>query len=668
MSDWRDQIVREFVPDVARLTLVADPDGLLLDTQVLAGIRTRGFELLSFEDPVAFRYEYESRFRVLWDDGKRTDRQVAVRYAGAALDSLPYDLLEIGRRLSVSLGMIFPNLSSPMLVELSHRDLDSLFEAQERYTPHVLGENATKEFILKHVFRIDLELVDKPSDLLRILLRRHCQEQQIPALIDRHLIRLLRLRREFRDWPLEAIVSDRQTFFAFLQERWPIFLDQQASREVLNLQGNERAWGLKFPGPVDLPFADDDIRGYVQRLFLEGLLYPVPHQKVAQWAQTWLRWGIHVDVQSDRTRRVEGLISAIESDMPVSTARHTDWIQLAKTWAELSFLVFDADADRSSPVYPRLESLQDQMDARFVDWLTEHYAGLVNLPPAPPVMLHHVPRFLHRHIADAKAHKVALILMDGLALVQWNVLREELVKQIPDLHISEDAIFAWIPTLTSVSRQATFAGWPPMYFPDSIGTTDREPSLWKRFWLDHGLTAQEVAYAKGLGDGPLKQVQALTANPQNRVVGLVVDKIDRIMHGMELGAMGMHNQVRQWARQPFMANLIHLLLEGGYRIWLTSDHGNIEASGCGSLGEGAMADFRGRRVRIYSDSSLRRLAKERIPDAWEWPTTGLPEDFLPLLAPGRQAFVQEGKRVVSHGGASLTETIVPLAQIGRREA
>jgi len=31
MSSWRDQILREFKPKVARLTLVADPDGLLLE-------------------------------------------------------------------------------------------------------------------------------------------------------------------------------------------------------------------------------------------------------------------------------------------------------------------------------------------------------------------------------------------------------------------------------------------------------------------------------------------------------------------------------------------------------------------------------------------------------------------------------------------------------------
>jgi hypothetical protein len=31
MSSWRDHVLKEFTPKVARLTLVADPDGLLLE-------------------------------------------------------------------------------------------------------------------------------------------------------------------------------------------------------------------------------------------------------------------------------------------------------------------------------------------------------------------------------------------------------------------------------------------------------------------------------------------------------------------------------------------------------------------------------------------------------------------------------------------------------------
>src|SRR5437763_9553291 len=71
-----------------------------------------------------------------------------------------------------------------------------------------------------------------------------------------------------------------------------------------------------------------------------------------------------------------------------------------------------------------------------------------------------------------------LVVLDGLACDQWVVLREVLIQQRPQWHYQETAVFAWMPTITSVSRQAVFAGKPPVYYPGSIHKTDRENVLW----------------------------------------------------------------------------------------------------------------------------------------------------------------------------------------------
>lgn len=209
MHDWRNQILKEFAPEVSRLTLVADPDGLLLEEGILAGIRGRGFELIPFEDHIAFRYAYESRFRSRWDHGEQTDLVVVLRSAASDLGRLPYDLLQASRHLSFDLGEIFPSLSYPVVAALDRGDLDALYEAQARHAPGILGDNATKEFVLRHVFEIAPELIRKPSDLLRVLLRRHYQEQHIPALLDERFIQILRQQGGFDEWPLDAIVPDR---------------------------------------------------------------------------------------------------------------------------------------------------------------------------------------------------------------------------------------------------------------------------------------------------------------------------------------------------------------------------------------------------------------------------------------------------------------------------
>lgn len=666
MSSWRDQILKEFTPKVSRLTLVADPDGLLLEEGILEGIRERGFELIPFEDHIAFRYAYESRFRSRWDRGEQTDLVVVLRSPTVDLGGLPYDLLQAGRKLSFNLGDIFPNLSYPVVASLDRGDLDVLYEAQQKHAPGRLGDNATKEFILRHVFAVAPELIKQPTDLLRVLLRRHHQGWRVPSLLNERFIQLLRQNRVFEDWSLEALVTDRETFFTFLQERWPIFLNRFAQDPQATVEESS-GYDFQVPGPQDLPFDHPDVRVFIDTLFLEGFLQAVSHSDARILAATWAAIGVRNDPTEDRSRRLQRLIERLTATLPAEGIKHTEWAHFAHGWAELVLLINEEPAAVPEETRGRFDTLQSEVDRSFTAWLLKRYAGLVNLPPVPPVMLHHLPRFLARQLDEQRDGKVALIVLDGLSLDQWLVVRDALAAQQPDYRFREQAIFAWIPSLTSISRQAIFAGKAPIFFPGSTQTTDKEPVLWMQYWADQGLTPQEILYLKGLGDGNLDVVSEALSHPKVKVAGLIVDKIDRIMHGMEMGSAGMHNQVAQWSKQPFLSELLDVLLNRGFRVYLTSDHGNIEAEGCGRPAEGAVADTRGERVRIYRDTILRGNVKEHFPAALEWGPIGLPEDCLPLLAPARQAFIQEKQRTVSHGGISIEEIIVPLVQIEREE-
>ncbi len=711
MPDWRDRILKALTPGVARITVAADPDGLLLEATLLEAIRERGFEIVTFENPVAFRFDYESRFRSRWDRGEGAGLEVVVRTEGHDPAALPYDLVQAGRGLSFGLGDLFPALAYPVVASLDRSDLDALHSAQERHRPNRLGDDATRDFVLRHVFDFAPELVRRPSDLLRLLLRRHYRGQRLPRLLDERLADLLRQGGAFASWPLATILPDRDAFFAFLQERWPRFLDRLAGGiGAGELRDVEEASGLAIGGPADLPFDHADVRVYIDNLFVEGMLRPAVHESGRALRGQWAAVGVRIDPEADRRRRLRRLAEAVRTTLPESDAHHREWLAFACRWAELGVLLsetaaaaragsgspttgsraarVDADppttesrvrqaasgsliaghpsapADSGSPI----ADLRTDVDRAFLAWIERRYAGLHNQPPAPPVMVHHLPRFLARRLADDPRGKAALVVVDGLALDQWIVLRDALAVQRPALRFREGAVFAWAPTFTSVSRQAIFAGTPPLHFPASILTTDREASRWTRFWADQGLAARETGYAKGLGDGLPEGVRELVSRPAMRALGLVVDKVDKIMHGMALGAAGMHNQVRQWAGEGFMAGLLDALLDGGFAVFLTSDHGNVEAEGRGRPAEGAIAEVRGERARIYPDAVLRSRVKERFPDAIEWPSVGLPEDCLALLAPGRTAFVREGERIVGHGGVSLEEVVVPMVEIERTAA
>ena len=587
---------------------------------------------------------------------------VILRLQDAELESLPYDLLQAGRKLSFNLGDLFPNLSYPVIEKLDRSLLDSLFEAQRKSPPDRMGDNATKDFILRHVFGIAAELIGGEVELLRALLRLHYGKLQIPLMLAERLIQVLKGHDGFKAWPLSEIVPDDEAFFAFLQERWPLFLSRLGSAHQVREDSPE--YGLKYPGPDRLPFDHQDIKVYIDNLFLEGKLTPVEATDIEVDAGSWVRSGIATSGTDNDALRISRLFDLVEKELPTAEARYSDWTAFALKWAELSSLVH---CGNSTEYQTRLREIGDALNSTFAGWLTDHYSSLINLPPTNPAMLHHVPRRMARDIEDSGSSRAALIVVDGLPLDQWVTIRQLLQKQDVNLVMRESATCAWIPTLTSVSRQSIFSGKPPLYFPSSINSTNSEEKLWKQFWEGHGLSRLDVAYQRGLGDGDAAGVLDSAIHPgKTKVVGLVVDKVDKIMHGMQLGSAGMHNQIKQWCHAGFLSAMVGQLLDYGYEVWLTADHGNIQCEGKGRPSEGVIAETRGERVRVYPTPELRAQVAGAFPFAHEWQPVGLPADYFPLVAGGRDAFVNPGDAIVGHGGVAIEEVIVPLVKFERR--
>ena len=187
MSNWRDSILKEFVPNISKLTLVADPDSLLTEEKLALELKNSGFDLLEFNDPVEFRYAYESKYRAKWNKGEHTDLVVVLRKQNYELKNLPYDLLAVGKQLIFNLGELFPNLSYPVIEKLDRSHLDDIFDAQKKYTPDRMGDNDTKDFILRHVIGIEANLISNDVALLRMLLQLHYEKVTIPKMLSTDL-------------------------------------------------------------------------------------------------------------------------------------------------------------------------------------------------------------------------------------------------------------------------------------------------------------------------------------------------------------------------------------------------------------------------------------------------------------------------------------------------
>lgn len=663
--NWRDPILRELLPQVAPLTLVADPDYLLTENQILQTLHEHGYEIVVFQDPVEFRFVYESQYRNRLYQPEPLYLIVVLQSVSQSLHSLPYDLIKTGRQLSFSLSDLFPNLSYAVVKLLDLNCFDRLYQETVQRSLNRLGDNSTKDFILRSVFEIALDVIQGEIDLLRLLLQRHYRNQPLPSILNEYLIQQLCRKSQFQHIPLEEILLDRQAFFEFLQSQWLHFIQNRIPKTRLTAELAGKYGKLQ---QIDLPLDHEDIRVYIDNLFVEGHLKTIAAHDLNLSSSDlqpfpWITNGVSVNPEVEQEQKLDRLLCRLADSLPTSEANHQTWLLFAPRWAEL-IVLRQVNPSLQSKLQQSFIQLQQQVDKAFLHWIQLHYGGLFN--QASTVMLHHIPRLMTRRLESATAQKVALLVIDGMAFDQWLILRDLVQKTSPHLEFHESAVFAWLPTITSVSRQALFSGKYPSSFPDSIGSTYKEETLWRQFWVEQGISKTAIAYVKTLGEeGSLSIVEDLLTQSKLRVLGLVVNSIDERMHRAMDGTAGFYKQVAYWAESNFIPDVINLLFKQNFTIFLTSDHGNIEATGIGSPSERAIADLRGERVRVYNNETLKQQVKEKFSNVLDWMPNGLPKDYLPLFAPGRTAFVSAGEKIVGHGGISIEELIVPLIQIRR---
>jgi hypothetical protein len=652
MANWRDTILKNFKPKIYRLTLVADPDGLLTEEGMLSAIRDRGFDLIPFDDPIAFRFAYESQYRSRWDKGKNTDLVVVLRSAEQQLNKLPYDLLKAGRPLTFALHQLFPKLNYPVIAGLDRAYLDAVDEAYQKHDGDQLTERETKDFVLMQCFSIVPKLIKKPVDLLKVLLSLHSRKVRLPDFLADYLLESLTKDATFKSWPLAEIIPSRESFLRFLQDEWKAFLAAQADASVT----------------CRVPFAHEDVRAYIDTFFLEGSLIPVDQEKPAKlppWAQT----GVKHDPRADALRRFRGLWRKFEAELPTADVSHREWQQGAQRWAELVVLRWEWDESLEEAERTAWAELQESVEDAFGKWMLNRYGSLHNLPyQQQPVMVHHIARFLAVERTRKKIDKIALLVLDGLAFDQWLLLRKNLEACDKTWRFQESTAFAWVPTLTSVTRQSIFAGEPPLYFPDSLATTSKEKNHWLRFWEDQGVQRGGVDLVTNL-DGPTDpKLEAALGNARLSVLGVVWNKVDDIMHGMQMQTAGMHDQVRLWAKQGHLQQLLARLHAEGFAVYLTADHGNVTATGIGNPREGVLVETKGKRVRVYDRNEFLEEVASKFPESLRWPNHGLPPARHVLLASNLKAFTDAGDEIVSHGGIALEEVMVPFVVITKEGA
>lgn len=636
MAEWQDRVLTRILQADTSLVVVLDPDRILLEEQIFQALRADRFDLLTYTDPIAFRHAYESGYRAPWDNGEETPRLI-VRFTHTPRESVPYDLLQKGGCIRITLADLFPGLDYRTVQALDPRHYDALYEAAQTLHGKRLGRTQTARFILDQIFSIRPDEIRTPVDLIALLCQVHYSHQTVPDVLVDHCLETWAGRHDTRIPGIRSYFQ-RGAFMAYLQDEWARYIS-----------GGD-------PAPT-VPFDDDRIRLYIDTFFLEGALKPL-HAPPSVQVPKWAHCGIIRDHDAEQVYRLESLLGRIQEKLPGPDARLDDWKECARLWAEAVTLFSGSSPSVLDWVRARYHTLHQEIETIFGEWILATFPTLPDRPYLPaPVMVHQIPHYL----ANRGGDHIALIVIDGMALDQWLVVKEMLGD---DFVYTDDLVCAWVPTLTSISRRSLFAGEKPSLISGVNRTTRNEETLWRTFWHNQGRSERSVGYSRGNTLASFAEVDELVHDATPTIAGFVINTVDDLMHSALMGMPQMHDNVRRWMESGSLRRFITRLLDRGYQVYITADHGNVCACGIGVPRQGDLVDETSLRARVYHHASFAKEAHAAFPeDSCVWPPHYLGTGHVVLLADGLKAFSSPGTEVLSHGSIALEEVFVPFIQI-----
>lgn len=636
MSDWREKIIKQISTQSSHFIIVQDKEKILTEEEIMNDLIENRYYVIRYENSVEFRYIYEQKVR-----GKENISNVLVIVYEDI--SLPYEYEKEAISIKLDMQSIFPKFSSKIMSKMGRETFDDLYTLHQSYRGND-SEYETLNFIVKNYYKIPYDIINTEIELYKSLLSIHHEIGDLPEVISNFLYKKWVKNYLFSDLPLKELIRYSSAFYKYVEKEW--------EKLVLSLF-NSNVDTIEDPNQVKLknPLRDKELRWQVNELFLEGKLNKVTGVNVAKIPE-WMHFGIDkANLNEDVHVKIDYLKKEIEN-LLMNAERYSDWLKIIYLLAEYHY--YSLINDKS------YDDIFTEVNNRFQLWILEKYHSLTSMPPYPRAqMSHHVPHVInHNKKAD---EKIALIVLDGMSYGQWVYIKNKL--QSSKLSFEDYGIFSWVPTLTSVSRQSIFSGKIPLKFAKSITTTNLEEKKWKAFWEEQGILSQYVSYQRGLGTEKYNKSNLNgLKRKQTKVYGLVIDAIDQFSHNATLGEKSVMSDLNIWLDEGYLKETLNDLHEEGFTVYITSDHGNTSAVGIGRVSEGVLVDQKGERVRIYSDDTLYSSSAKKIP-ALQWSNVGLPDDYYVLLSKYNEAFVPKNKRVITHGGISIEEVIVPFIKV-----
>ncbi len=319
----------------------------------------------------------------------------------------------------------------------------------------------------------------------------------------------------------------------------------------------------------------------------------------------------------------------------MNISRYSDWFVIAEEKAQLDVMAVQYDINTDAQKI-------NQLFQKFV--ITEFGKLSRNVDKASPVLVSKAMDYIHSH-----SDKFIMIIMDGMSEFDWEIIS----ASFSSIKYEKTSMFAMIPSTTSVSRQCLLSGKYPIQLLEPW-TQSKEKAEFMNCAKNLGYNDSQIAYSRGYNS---------YFNPFVKCGVVIINDVDDMLHSQTQGRLGMFNDITVLANQERLLNMTKRFLDEGYDVYITADHGNTLCTGLGKLvSTGVEVETRSRRTLVLKDFADKNSLIEKY-NLLEYPKYYLPKEYDYLICDAGNSFDAKGYKVITHGGITLDEVVVPFIKI-----
>lgn len=348
--------------------------------------------------------------------------------------------------------------------------------------------------------------------------------------------------------------------------------------------------------------------------------------------------------EKDLQKLINELFEFLTERIKTIGDQYKDWFEIAPKLGELGYAIFELN---NKEYFDKYNEILNTINNRFQFFVNNHYDSLFSMSGLRhPITIDKVQDYI---AASTKNNNIAFIVIDGMNYWQWTLLKHYLENE--KLNVEEKTTLSWLPSITAWARQSIFAGKKP----DLTITNRTEGDLFKKYWIEkHQKQTYQVSYEAVKNNEKIK-----IPSSDVTVAGFVTNGLDELMHGNILGYEQLFINTKLWIEKSCICDAVKELRNAGYEVYISTDHGNIEAELTLKLTAGQKTvmlskskrfvqfDTEGQGISFIENNKEYQLGK-KDKSVYFRDTNG---------------FGSSGEKVITHGGSHILELLIPVGVI-----